>query len=102
MPSVKPTLRELLGALSKVSADWYTLGIQLDIAAHELDVIQANNPRNVQHCMRDMLLKWQSKYPQRGWHDIIRSLRELDKNDVANEVASEYCNSTADSSVPGM
>ena len=102
MPSVRPTLRELLGAVSKVSADWYTLGIQLDLAPDDLDVIQANNPRNVEHCLKDMLQKWQSKYPQRGWDDVVGSLRTMDRNDVADDIVSKYCISTADSSVPGM
>ena len=102
MPSVKPTLCELLGTVSKVSADWYTLGIQLDLAADDLDVIQANNPHNVEHCMKDMLQKWQRKYPQRGWDDVISSLRTMDRNDVAEDIVSKYCISTADSSVPGM
>ena len=101
MPSVRPTLRELLGAVSKVSADWYTLGIQLDLAPDDLDVIQANNPRNVEHCLKDMLQKWQSKYPQRGWDDMVRSLRMMGRNDVADDIVSKYCISTADSSVPG-
>ena len=99
MSSVKPTLRELLGAVSKISADWYTLGIQLDLAADGLRAIRANNPHDVGRCMSDMLDKWQRKYPQRGWDDLIRS---LDRNDIADDITSKYCISTADSSVPGM
>ena len=102
MPSVRPTLRELLGAVSKVSADWYTLGIQLDLAPDDLRAIRADHPQNVGQCMSDMLDKWQSKYPQRGWDDVVRSLRTMDRNDVADDIVSKYCISTADSSVPGM
>ena len=90
-----PTLRELLGALSKVSADWFMLGIQLDLTASELRAIEANRPHNVGQCMSDMLDKWQSKYPQQGWHDIVRSLREMDKNDIADDITTRYCTSTA-------
>ena len=86
VPSVKPTLRELSGALSKVSADWFMLGIRLDLTANDLRTIEANRPHNVGQCMNDMLHKWQSKYPQQGWHDIVRSLREMDKNNIADDI----------------
>ena len=102
MSSVRPTLRELLGAVSKVSADWYTLGIQLDLAPDDLRAIRANNPHDVGRCMSDMLDKWQRKYPQRGWDDVIRSLRMMNRNDIADDITSKYCISTADLSVPGM
>ena len=48
--------------------------------------------------MSDMLNKWQRKYPQRGWDDLIRS---LDRNGI-DDITGKYCISTADSSVPGM
>ena len=102
MPLVRPTLCELLGAVSKVSADWYTLGIRLGLPAYDLRAIRANSPHDVEQCMSDMLDKWQSKYPQRGWDDVVRCLRTMDRNDVVDDIVSKYCISTADSSVPGM
>ena len=83
--------------MSKVSADWWALGIQLGLTADELRAIRVNNPHDVARCMSDMLDKWLSKYPQQGWLDVVRSLRTMQRNDIADDVASKYCNSTADS-----
>ena len=38
-----------------------------------------------------MLEKWQNKYPQKGWSDIIIALREMERNDLANQVANKHC-----------
>ena len=102
MASVKPTILKLRDALLEVTADWYTLGLRLDISTGTLNAIKATNHEKVDDCMNDMLQKWLGKYPDRGWSDIITALRAMERNDIANEVAMKYCNSTADSSSLGM
>ena len=94
MSRSRPSLLELTNALSMVAADWDVLGLQLGVPADELNVIRANNPRNVRQCMSVMLEWWRAKYPERGWMDIIVALRRLDRNDVANEVTTKYCKLT--------
>ena len=93
--SVQPTLHQLLNALQPVSADWYTLGIQLDCDADTLNVIRENNPHKVEHCMRDLLSKWRQKYPKKSWGDIISALRKMDRNDVADKVKRQYISPSA-------
>ena len=48
--------------------------------------------------MRGMLEKWLQKYPERGWDDIVRALKELDRNDIALTVTRKYCHDTTTSS----
>ena len=88
--SAKPIPNQLCDALQPVSADWHTLGMQLGYDADKLNVIKENNHRNVEDCMKDMLIKWQQKYPNKGWSDIISALRNMDRNDVANEIERQY------------
>ena len=96
-----PTLLELQDALSEVTANWYTLGLRLDLSTGTLNAIKATNHEKVDDCMNDMLQKWLGKYQERGWSDIITALRSMERNDIANELAMKFCNST-DSSSLGM
>ena len=88
-PSAQPTLPQLFNALQPVSADWYTLGIQLDYDASTLDIIESNH-RKVEHCLRDLLSKWLQEYPNKGWRDIIGALRKMKRIDVADEIERQY------------
>ena len=68
--SAKPTLIKLTDALSEVRADWYTLGLRLDISTGTLNAIKATNHEKVDNCMNEILQKWLGKYPDRGWSNI--------------------------------
>ena len=81
--------RQLFDALQPLSADWYLLGIKLDYSTDELNVIESNH-RRVEHCMRDLLSRWQQKYPNKGWSDIVGALREMDRNDIAEELERQH------------
>ena len=92
--SAQPALQQLLGALQQVSAEWYTLGIQLGYDADTLNIISANNFHKVEHCLRDLLSNWRRKYPNKGWSDIISALRKMGRNDIANDVERQYLSSS--------
>ena len=97
MSSKRPTLRQMVSALSKIAAQWRNLGIQLDIDPDVLAVIEADSPK-ADDRMRALLEKWLQKYPESGWDDIVRALKELGRNDIALIVTREYCHDTATSS----
>ena len=97
MSSNRPTLHQLVSVLSKIAAQWRELGIRLDIDPDVLNTIEANSSK-VEDRMSAMLEKWLQKYPERGWDDIVRALKELDRNDIALTVTREYCHDTATSS----
>ena len=88
--SSQPTLCQLFNVLQPLSADWYTLGIQLDYDASTLNIIREDNHHKAEHCMEDLLSKWLQKYPHKGWGDIIGTLRKMGRNDVGDEVERQY------------
>ena len=88
--SPQPQLCQLLEALKPLAADWYTLGIQLGYDADTLNAIRKNNSCQVESCICDLLSKWQQKYPDKGWCDIVSALRKMDRNDVAIKVERQY------------
>ena len=92
----RPTIKELTDALSD-KVDWYELGITLDIPSGTLNVIKEDNDTAKRRLIA-MLEKWLNKYPERGWSDVISALKSMERNDVADDVAGKYCNSTDGSS----
>ena len=98
MNSNRPTLHQLVSVLSKIAAQWRELGIQLDIDPDVLNTIEANSSK-VEDRMSTLLEKWLQKYPERGWDDIVRALKELGRNDIAITVTREYCHDTAPSAL---
>ena len=93
----RPTTKELTDVLSD-RVDWYELGVQLDISSGTLNAIKEENS-TVKRRLIAMLEKWLSKYPERGWSDVVNALRVMERNDVANELVGKYCTITADSSL---
>ena len=97
MSSNRPTQHQLMLVLSKIAAQWRQLGIRLDVDPGVLNNIEANSSK-VEDRMSAMLDTWLQNYPERGWDDIVRALKELGKNDTALTVTREYCHDTATSS----
>ena len=94
----RPTIKELTDALlDKVDSGWYELGIKLDISLDTLNAIKEDH-NTAKRRLIAMLEKWLNKYPERGWSDVISALRSMERNDVADDVAGKYCNSTDGSS----
>ena len=41
-----------------------------------------------------MLKRWERKYPNSDWIDIVKALQAIDRNDIAQKVCSKYIGST--------
>lgn len=94
MSLAKPKFVELIDALSEARANWYDLGLRLDISDGTLDAIKANHDK-VEDCLRKMLQQWLQTYPEREWSAIVTALIAIHRNDVAGEVDIKYCKRTA-------
>ena len=92
---LKPTIKQLIDVL-KEKVDWYELGIQLDITTGVLKYIKEDNDTAKQRLIA-MLEKWLSKYPEKGWSHIVDALRQMEKNDVADDVNEKYCSAVSSS-----
>ena len=87
----RPTLVEMIDALTDVSPDWYTLGLRLGVSSGRLNSIRANHHHDVDKCLMAMIEKWLDIFPDVGWKDVVAALSAMDKNDVAIQVARKYC-----------
>ena len=56
---LKPcNIKEVLDQMWEYRARWKFIGIELGIGEHSLDAIEANYPRNVDDCLREMIHCW--------------------------------------------
>ena len=56
-----------------VIADWYDLGVQLDLE-DKLDEIQANKPANNKECCTEMFKRWRRSDKHASWQKLIEAL----------------------------
>ena len=57
----------------KARASWYNLGIQLGVDIDQLDIINKENPNNIESCFREMIKLW-LKQEHPNWKDMISAL----------------------------
>ena len=77
--------------LEDVSAKWYVLGLHLHLPKNKLDVIEEENPKSVENCLRGMVSAWMHFSPDPPcWWDLILALREIGKGGLTTEVENKY------------
>ena len=64
-------LREL------TAAKWYQLGVQLGILPSVLRTIEYNNPRDVQHCMTEVIDWWLQNAPECSWAKLAKAVEAM-------------------------
>jgi len=70
----RPKLKDLNNHVREaVIADWYDLGVQLDLE-DKLDEIQANKPSNTKECCTEMFKFWRRSDPKASWKKLIEAL----------------------------
>ena len=89
-----PPLKDLLKELKSVASKWENLGIMLGIDSGILDNIVANNPKNCDNCLREMLKVWLKQVdPPPRWQAVVEALEVLGEPKLASELRQRYCTS---------
>ena len=70
----EPTLKELVTVKVK---SWYRLGLELDIADYDLQIIKMNHPQDQEGCKRDMFRTWLRICPQASYRKLVQALVEV-------------------------
>lgn len=62
--------------VKKYATEWKDFAIQLGIPTKDLEIIEKDNPDDIQECCRLMLLVWLQRDPQASWkrlHDVLEA-----------------------------
>ena len=67
---------------------WRDLGIELmgQEGVAKLDEIKANHGRNVTTCCLEMFIVWRQRQPKANWNQLMRALKEVKLNTLADEI----------------
>ena len=82
----KPTLKLLNKHVKPViSPHWRDLGVQLleEKYTHKLNIIEKNNPKDVEACCKEMFEYWLTVDERACWNKLIIALEEIGQNTLA-------------------
>ena len=72
------TVKEIQNELSEMAAaNWYQLGMQLEIPPAELRTIECNNPHDAQRCMTEVLNRWLRNAPECSWAKLAQAVETM-------------------------
>ena len=74
-----------------VTPNWYSLGLELELTQHALDVIEEDNGRDSNTCKRKMFSKWLLNNSDASYTSLVDALVAIDKKDVAENVSQQFC-----------
>ena len=85
----RPTLRDVtIHVIPWVATRWYELGLVLLDTKYqnELTIIEADIRNDVITCCRKMFCKWLNSDELASWDKLIKSVRIVQLNNVANDI----------------
>ena len=86
-PPIKPQLKDLVLVRT---TKWYNLGLQLGIEDTELDVIEENNPKDIDACKRKMFKTWLRITPSPSYQQLVEALQEVGEITEAGRLCKKY------------
>ena len=90
-----PTVKEFNNYIrDRVATDWYDLGVQLGIPYQQLNIIQINNPGNIQMCCTRMFQHWLQVDTTANWNKLIKALEDINHNALAETIRKEILQGT--------
>ena len=92
--SDKPSLKEIIdyNIRDQVATVWHDLGVQLlpDHLHAQLDIIEENNPINVQKCCTEMFKYWLKVDTAASWSKLINALLHINQNQLAESIRNTF------------
>ena len=86
-PPMKP---ELIDLVLVQTTKWYNLGLQLGIEDTELDVIEENNPKDIDTCKRKMFQAWLKITPSSSYQQLVEALVAVGETNEADRLCKKY------------
>ncbi len=97
-------LRAVLTQLLPVCADWYDIGLALDMSPGTLDAMKVGTYKEPKHCLRDVLKEWLSTSPDPSWEGLVAALKDpiVGKGALARQLETKYCSHEVSSGKSGL
>ena len=66
--------------------NWRKIGLELNITSETLDIIEANNPKQMQECCWEMLKIWLQEDTEASWEKLLHAVEAGNKFYEAGEI----------------
>ena len=75
----------------QVTPNWYSLGLELGLTQHALDVIEEDSDKHSNAFKRKMFSKWLLSSNDASYTSLVDALVAIDNKDVAENVSQQFC-----------
>ena len=75
--------------VKKYAINWRNIGLELNITSEDLNIVNANNPNEVQERCRGMLKVWLDIDPEASWEKLLCAVEATDKHHHSISVSVE-------------
>ena len=85
-----PTLQELSNELETIE-NWHLLGVKLGLQGHQLREIEQDHPRDSKRRKNEMLDIWLRSSKNPTWEAVVKAVRLMQEQVVADGILTKYC-----------
>ena len=75
--------------LRDIQHNWDELGLELGLKQSQLDATDSDK-RTTDQKRRDVIMKWFKNSVPPCWEDVVRALKKMNENNLANKIAQRY------------
>ena len=71
------TVKGIRNELCEMTAEWYKLGVQLEIPSATLSILKSDYPRDAQRCMTEVIRMWLQNSPECSWAKLAEAVEAV-------------------------
>ena len=82
----------IVDTIHTLTAQWFNLGLELELRYNRLKPIEANFPRDSLRCLTEIVQLWLQSSSHPSWRGLVFALRSPSVNriDIANRIALDH------------
>ena len=71
------TVKEIQNELKEMTAEWYQLGVQLEIPPATLNTLEHDHPLDARRCMTEVITRWLQNAPECSWAKLAKAVEAM-------------------------
>jgi len=60
-----------------MTAEWYQLGVQLEIPPATLNTLERDHPHDARRCMTEVITRWLQNVPECSWAKLVKAVQVM-------------------------
>ena len=91
------SFNEVYTACQNCAPNWEDIGSALGVKRNSIEIIKANNSKNVKACLREVLTIWLKqdsrysiRYPSPSWRRLCKAVESTGDTALADKIGNEH------------